>query len=259
MYITAITQNLSKKCCMQYLSPLFNYTGYKNKISILHPSGSLPTEGTLNPSSDPLSLAHPSPVFPHWLGWRTEPLEHGIPLGQQVSAMRPQPWGAIPASLVLQGTVGKSWSEGPRAAGMAGSGRMVSAAQGPLLGTAGLSVAENSFSARVRAAAGPAPGWLQGPGCWARVQEVLGLEQLWQREHRCHTSVFGHAGPGSPNWSPRVCQVLDSATGPQALCSLGCAAQHPSVLHLRFLESRNKETNICLRGREHVQLQFWGF
>lgn len=91
MYITAITQNLSKKCCMQYLSPLFNYTGYKNKTSILHPSGSLPTERTLNPSSDPLSLAHPSPVFPHWLGWRTEPLEHGIPWGS-----RSQQWDLNP-------------------------------------------------------------------------------------------------------------------------------------------------------------------
>lgn len=91
MYITAITQNLSKKCCMQYLFPLFNYTGYKNKTSILHLSGSLPTEGTLNPSSDPLSLAHPSPAAPQWLGWRTEPLEHCFPWDS-----RSQQWDLSP-------------------------------------------------------------------------------------------------------------------------------------------------------------------
>lgn len=256
MYITAITQNLSKKCCMQYLSPLFNYTGYKNKTSILHPSGSLPTEGTLNPSSDPLSLAHPSPVFPHWLGWRTEPLEHGIPWGS-----RSQQWDLNPEEPSLPPSCcralwGRAGQKDPGLLEWLGAG-------GWCLQPRGLSLAQLGW---VWLKTPSQPGWeqllapLQDD---SRAQdaepEVLGLEQLWQREHRCHTSVFGHVGPGSPNWSPRVCQVLDSATGPQALCSLGCAAQHPSVLHLRFLESRNKETNICLRGREHVQLQFWGF
>lgn len=97
MYITATTQNWSKKCCMQYLFPTFNYINYKNKTSIFHLSCSLPTEGTLNPSSDPLSLAHPSPEVPQWWGWRAEHFGHCIHHPGQVPAVRSHPclarWG----------------------------------------------------------------------------------------------------------------------------------------------------------------------
>lgn len=133
MYITATTQNWSKKRFMQYLFPLFNYTSYKNKTSICHLSCSLPAEGTLNPSSDPSSLAHPSPEVHQWLGRRAEHFEHCITWGSRSQQWDHNPWGAIPASQVLQATVGKWWS-GDRAAGVAGKavprGRMVPASPG---------------------------------------------------------------------------------------------------------------------------------
>lgn len=248
---------------MQYLFSLFNYTSYENKTSIFHFSCSLPTEGTVNPSSDPSPLAHPSPEVHQWWGQRAEHFEHCIAWGSRSQPWDHNPWGAIPASQVLQGTVGKWWSEGTRAAGMAAKaiprGRMVSASPGAVASPwHSWSVAANSSWAQVRAAAGPA--WPpQGPG-WARVQEVLGLEQLWHREHR-YISVFGHAGSGSPNWSPRACQALDLATGPQPLCSLGCAAQHASVLHLRFLASRNKTGDKYLPKEMGAPSapEVWGF
>lgn len=132
--------------------------------------------------------------------------------------------------------------------------------QWPLPGLAGPSVAADSSWPRVRAAARPAR-LPPRPGCWARVQEVLGPEQVWHREHRYHGSAFGRAGPGSPKWSPRAWQMPALATGPQPLCSLGCAAQHSAVLHLRFMERRNKT------GDKYMQKEMgapsapkvWGF
>lgn len=207
---------------MQYLFPLFNCTSYKTSIFRL--SCSLPIEGTVKPSSDPSSLAHPSPEVHQWLGRRAEHSEHCITWGSRSQQRDHNPWGAIPASQVLQGTGGSDGQNEPRLLGWLerlaqGEGGCLQAqGQWPLLGTAGLSVAANSAWARVRAAAGPAQ-LPQHPG-WARVQEVLGLEQLWHREHRWHISAFGHAGPGSPNWSPRAGPWLghrSPATAPWAV------------------------------------------
>lgn len=193
---------------MQYLFPLFNYTSYKKKTSIFHLSCSLPREGTLNPSCDPSSLAHPSPEVYQWLGRRAEHFEHCNTWGSRSQQWDHNPWRAIPASQVLQGTVGKWWSEGNRAAGVAGKALprgqgwcLQAQGQWPLLGTAGLSVAPNSSWPRVRAAAGPAH-----PA--SRVQGVLGPEQLWHREHRYHVSVFGHAGLGAQTGPPEHARPL---------------------------------------------------
>lgn len=210
MYITATTQNLSKKCYMQYLFPLINYTSYKNKTSIFHLSSSLPTEGTLNPSSDPLSLAHPSPEVAQWLGWRESTWSTAFPGAAGLSSETTSP--EEPSLPSTQGTVGKGWSEGTRVTGLAGKagrGRMVSAGPGqwPLLGTAGLSVAANSSWAQVGAAAGPT--WPpQHPGCWARVQEALGLEQLWQREYRYTPLCLAMLGLGAQTGPPEHARSL---------------------------------------------------
>lgn len=208
MYITATTQNWSKKCYMQYLFPIFNYTGYKIKTSIFHLSCSLPTEGTLNPSSDPLSLAHPSPEVPQWWGWRAEHFGHCITWGRSQSET------TTPAEPSLPRTVGEGmarmslgcwggWKGSPK-------GRMAPASPGAVASPwhSSLSVAANSSWARLRAAAGPARP-PQRPGCWARVPEVLGLGQLWQGEHRHHTSAWPHWA-----WQPKL--VPKFLTWPQA-------------------------------------------
>lgn len=120
---------------MQYLFPLYNYTSYKNKTSICHLSCSLPAEGTLNPSSDPSSLAHPSPEVHQWLGWRVEHSEHCITWGSRSQQRaRPQPLRSHPCPTSAAGHCGEVMVEGNGAAGVAGKavprGRMVSASPG---------------------------------------------------------------------------------------------------------------------------------
>lgn len=98
---------------MQYLFPSFNYTSYKSKTSVSHLSYSLPTDGTLKPRPDPSSLTHPSPEVQSMIrmkDWEFWAMYH---LGQQVSAVRPQPLRSRPCLLsgVLQSTVEKWWQE----------------------------------------------------------------------------------------------------------------------------------------------------
>lgn len=257
MYITATTQNWSKKCYMQYLFPIFNYTGYKIKTSIFHLSCSLPTEGTLNPSSDPLSLAHRSPEVPQWWGWRAEHFGHCITWDRS-QQWDHNPCGAIPAS--------HSWGrDGQNESGLLAWLERQSQGQD---GTckprgSGLSLAQLSecgcklllspaeSGCRPRSAA-PAPRMLsqgaRGAGAGAALAGGA------QTPHLC-LATLGLAAQTGP-------QVLDLATGPQPLCSLGSPAQHCSVLHLGFLDSRNQTGDKYLPkevGTHLLLLKFGGF
>lgn len=261
MYITATIPDLSKKCCMQYLFPLINYTSYKNKTSIFHLSGSLPTEGTLNPSSDLMSLAHPSPEVPQWLGWRESTWSTAFPGAAGLSSETTAPEEPSLPPTCCRARWGRAGQKEPGHGWKGWEGE--------------------DGVCRPRAVASSWHSWAEcgcklflspgGSSCWphlaAPASRMLsqsarsaGAGAALAEGAQIHISVFGHSRPGSPNWSPRTCQVLDLASGPQALCSLGYAAQHSSVLHLRFLESRNKTGDKYLPKEmgAHSAPEVWG-
>lgn len=180
-------------------------------------------------------------------GWAPWALHHR---GQQSQQWDHNPWGAIPASQVLQ--EGKWWSEGTRAAGVAGKvvprGGMVSVSPEAVAspGTAGLSVAETPPGPRREQLPVLQDAEPECKSCWGWSSSGRGSTG--------NTSLLGHAGPGSPDWFPRACQAPDLATGLLQATTTGYSA--PGAVQLSiplssiwaFGEQKQDRRQICAKG-----------